>query len=42
MIAKTKAKIDETTIDDAEDSNLVMLMHNLLEHNSNCLGMTGS
>ena len=32
---KCIAKIDETTIDDAEDLDLVMLMYNLIEHSSN-------
>ena len=32
---KCITKIDETTIDDAEDLDLVMLMYNLIEHSSN-------
>ena len=33
--AKCITKIDETTIDDAEDLDLVMPMYNLLEYSSN-------
>ena len=33
---------DETTIDDAEDFDLVMLMYNLLEYSSNRSDTTGS
>ena len=29
-------KIDETTVDDAESLDLVMLMYNLIEYSSNC------
>ena len=32
---KCITKIDETTIDDTEDSDLVMPMYNLIEHSSN-------
>ena len=35
-------KIDGTTIDDAEDLDLVMPMYNLIEHNSNYSKTTGS
>ena len=35
-------KIDETKIDDAEDLDLVMSMHNLLEYSSNYTDNTGS
>ena len=33
---------DETTIDDAEDLDLIMLMYNLLEYSSNRSDTTGS
>ena len=32
---KRITKIDETTIDDAENLDLVMLMYNLIEYSSN-------
>ena len=32
---KCITKIDETTIDDAENLDLVMLMYNLIEYSSN-------
>ena len=35
-------KHDGTTIDDAEDLDLVMLMHNLIEYSSNYSETTGS
>ena len=35
-------KIDGTTIDDADDLNLAMLMYNLLEYSSNYSDTTGS
>ena len=35
-------KIDRTTIDDADDLNLAMLMYNLLEYSSNYSDTTGS
>ena len=35
-------KTDETTIDDAENLDLVMLMYNLLEHSLNDSDITGS
>ena len=35
-------KIDETTIDDAENLNLVMPMYNLIEYNWNYSETTGS
>ena len=35
-------KTDETTIDDAENLDLVMPMYNLIEYNSNYSGTTGS
>ena len=36
------SKIDGTTIDDAEDLDLVVVMYNLLEYSSNYSGKTGS
>ena len=39
---KCTTKIDGTTIDDAEDLDLVMLMNNLLEYSSGYSDMTGS
>ena len=39
---KCITKIDGTTIDDAEDLDLVMLMNNLLEYSSGYSDMTGS
>ena len=41
-LPKYVTKIHGTTIDDAEDSDLVMLIYNLLEYRSNCSDMTGS
>ena len=38
---KCTTKIDGTTIHDAEDLDLVMLMSNLLEYNSNYFGKAG-
>ena len=35
-------KTDETTIDDAENLDLVMLMYNLLEYSLNDSDITGS
>ena len=35
-------KTDETTIDDADDLRLVMLMYNLLEYSLNDSDITGS
>ena len=35
-------KTDETTIDDAENFDLVMLMYNLLEYSLNDSDITGS
>ena len=35
-------KVDETTIDDAEDLDLVMPIYNLIEYNSNYSYITGS
>ena len=40
--SKCITKIDETTIDDAEDLDLVMPMYNLIEYGSNCSETTGS
>ena len=39
---KCTTKIDGTTIDDAEDLDLVTLMYNLLEYSSNYSETTGS
>ena len=39
---KCITKIDETTIDDAEDLDLVMAMYNLIEYSSNYSETTGS
>ena len=39
---KSITKIDGTTIDYAEDLDLVMLMYNLIEYNSNYSGTTES
>ena len=39
---KCITKIDETTIDDAEDLDLVMPMYNLIEYSSNYSETTGS
>ena len=39
---KCITKIDGTTIDDAEDLNLVMAMYNLVEYNSNYCKTPGS
>ena len=39
---KCITKNDKTTIDDAEDLDLVMPMYNLIEYNSNCCKTTGS
>ena len=39
---KCTTKIDGTTIDDAEDLDLVMPMYNLIEYSSNCSETTGS
>ena len=36
------AKIDGTTVDDAEDFDLAMPMYNLLEYSSNYSDTTGS
>ena len=38
---KCITKIDLTTIDDAEDLDLVMSMYNLIEYGSNCFETTG-
>ena len=38
---KCITKIDGTTIDDAENLDLVVPMYNLIEHSSNCSGTTG-
>ena len=35
-------KVVETTIDDAEDLDLVIPMYNLIEYSSNCSETTGS
>ena len=40
--SKCKTKIDGTTIDDAEDLNLVMAMYNLIEYSYNYSEMTNS
>ena len=42
LFAKCITKIDETTIDDAKDLDLVMLMYNLIEYSSNYSETTGS
>ena len=39
---KCITKTDRTTIDDAEDLDLVMLMYNLIEYSSSYFGTTGS
>ena len=39
---KCITKIDETTVDDAEDLDSVMLMYNLIEYSLNCSETTGS
>ena len=39
---KCTTKIDGTTIDDAENLDLVMSMYNLIEYNSNYSSTTGS
>ena len=39
---KCITKIDETTIDDAENLNLFMLMYSLIEYSSNYSETTGS
>ena len=39
---KCVTKIDGTTIDNAQDLDLVMLMYNLIEYSSNYSGETGS
>ena len=41
-IQKLCTKIDGTTIDYAEDLQLVMLMYNLLKYSSNYSNITGS
>ena len=42
LFTKCVTKITGTTIDDAEDLDLVMLMYNLLEYSSNYSETTGS
>ena len=42
LFIKNITKIDGTTIDDAEDLDLAMLVYNLLEYNSNYSDTTGS
>ena len=39
---KCVTKIDETTINDTEDQDLVMPLYNLIEYSSNYLAATGS
>ena len=41
-LTKCITKIDETTIDDAEDLDLVMPIYNLIEYSSNYSETTGS
>ena len=42
LFIKYNTKIDETTTDNAEDLELVLPMHNLLEYSSNYFETTGS